>query len=281
MSEIKIYPKKENKKYGFTYLGGVGISKKLKKNIIVSKQYTYALYLAPHKLSGYNVCKHSTPECRLGCLYNSGQGGMRDEVKNARINRTKLFFENRNKFMEILIKEIKHFHNLAKKDNYGFSVRLNATSDIEWENIYYKGNTIFEIFPDIQFYDYTKNHNRILFKSMPKNYYLTLSYTGRNKELCFEALKQKKNVAVVFNITGNIKQLPTKWYGYKVIDGDITDYRPDDLNGVVIGLRYKNLTSDKTINKIIRKSIFVQQLNDNVTFKPIRFQNERIKVVVL
>ena len=34
---------------GFSYLGGVNMSSKLKKNGKVSKQHTYGLYLAPHK----------------------------------------------------------------------------------------------------------------------------------------------------------------------------------------------------------------------------------------
>ena len=269
------------KKYGFSYLGGVGISNKFKKNILVSKQYTYAMYLAPHKISGHNVCPYSTPECRVGCLYNSGHGGVIKSVKNARINRTKLFFENRDKFMGILINEITYFYNRAKKDNYNFSIRLNGTSDIEWENVYYNGKTVFEYFPDVQFYDYTKNPKRMLFKDLPKNYDLTLSYTGRNLNWCMDVLNKGKNVAVVFNTTKKADNaLPETWKGFKVFDGDHTDYRPDDMKGVVIGLRYKIITSDKSINAIIRKSIFVQQLNDdNVQYVEKRFKNKRLKII--
>lgn len=282
VKEIKTLTKpnsEHTKLYGFSYLGGVGISKKFKKNVLVSKQYTYGLYLAPHKVSGYNTCPYSTPECRVGCLFNSGYGGMNKKVKDARVNRTILFFENRDKFMEILIDELTYFQKRAKKDNYNFSVRLNGTSDIEWENVYYKGKTVFEHFPDVQFYDYTKNPKRMLFSELPKNYNLTLSYTGRNTQWCFDVLNKGMNVAVVFNVTGNVP-LPETWKGYKVVDGDITDYRPDDLKGIVIGLHYKNLTNDKRINTIIRKSIFVQQIDtDNVQYVEKRFRNKRLKVI--
>ena len=45
---------------------------------------------------------------------------------------------------------------LTKRQNLIPLVRLNGTSDIKWENVKYNNQTIFELFHDIQFYDYTK-----------------------------------------------------------------------------------------------------------------------------
>ena len=39
------------------------------------------------------------------------------------------------------------------------------------------------------------------------------------------------NVAAVFSHT-----LPATYLGYKVVDGDLTDYRPEDGKNVIVGL---------------------------------------------
>jgi len=57
---------KTRKELGIAYLGNINISAKLIKNMKVSGNYTYSIYLAPASTSGYNVCSHSTHECRLG-----------------------------------------------------------------------------------------------------------------------------------------------------------------------------------------------------------------------
>lgn len=246
------------KQTGLSYLGRINSSAKMIKNQKVSMQYTYVIYLSPAKTSGYGVCSHSTPECRIGCLATSGRAAMdiitgRNEIVNCRINKTKLFFEHNQFFMEWMIAEIKVYQEKAKKDGYGFSIRLNGTSDIDWANVMYNGLNIFQIYSEVEFYDYTKNHNK--FKNTPANYHLTFSYTGRNKEVCKVLLEQGINVAVVFNVKKG-QSLPTELGGYKVIDGDLTDYRPSDGKGVVIGLRFKRI-ADQEAEKNLRQSVFV------------------------
>ena len=68
-----------------SYLSKINVSAKLQKNAKNSRQYTAILYLAPAKLSGYNVCRFSTPECRMGCLNTSGRCGMELVVGNNKI----------------------------------------------------------------------------------------------------------------------------------------------------------------------------------------------------
>jgi len=159
--------------------------------------------------------------------------------------------------MAWMIAEMESYKAKAERDGYAFSARLNGTSDIEWENVYYNGKTIFEIFPDTQFYDYTKNPARML-KQMPENYHLTFSYTGRNENVSKKVLAKGKNVAVIYNIKKG-QPLPKTWNGYPVIDGDLTDYRPLDGEGVVVGLRWK-IIANKAINDKIRNSSFVVQV---------------------
>ena len=64
------------KETGLSYLGGIATSAKIDHSRKYSHQYTYGLYLAPANVSGYNVCSHSTSECRLGCLNTSGRAGI-------------------------------------------------------------------------------------------------------------------------------------------------------------------------------------------------------------
>lgn len=252
------------RKTGLSYLGTTGISAKLIKNEIKENTLTYCIYLAPANTSGYNVCPASTLECRKGCLATSGRAGMdlktgANIIKNARIKKSKLFVENQNFFMNWLAKEIVSARMKAIKNKMNFAVRLNGTSDIDWNNVrFINGKTIFEIFYDVEFYDYTKNKNK--FKNKPANYHLTLSYTGRNWTACKEILDNKENVAMVFNIPNN-KPLPKEYKGYEVVNGDITDLRIKDRKGVIVGLHWKNI-ANKRVNEEIKNGIFAIQPND-------------------
>ncbi len=246
------------KETGLAYLGNINSSAKMKKNKKVSGQYTYILYLAPAKQSGYNVCSHSTPECRLGCLATSGHAGMElvsgaTRIKNSRIKKSRMFYENPAYFMAWMIAEIKYYQHKAKKDGFKFSIRLNGTSDIDWANVRMNGRNIFEMFSNVQFYDYTKNPNKLIDK--PVNYHLTFSYTGRNWNACEAILEHGGNIAVVFNVHKK-KPLPSTFKGYTVLNGDLTDYRPADKKGAVIGLYWKHI-GNKDIEAQILNCCFV------------------------
>lgn len=251
-----------------SYLGAINSSAKLEKNGKISKQLTYGIYLAPATTSGYNVCQSSTPECRMGCLATSGRAGMEisagiDRISNARVTKTKLFFTDNEFFMQWLIADLKANQIKAENKDYGFSVRLNCTSDIDWAHAYYNGKNIFEHFPNVQFYDYTKIPTK--FNGIADNYHLTFSYTGRNGSIAQRLLKQGFNVAVVFD-TLKKDALPTEFMGFPVVDGDLTDYRPNDGNGVIVGLRFKRIANQEEQKEVI-KSDFVVNVADLETNK--------------
>ena len=243
-----------------SYLGKTSISMKLKKNVKVNGVKTYCIYLLPSNASGNNVCPNSTKECRLGCLAFAGRVRMENEnwhmITNARMKKTKLFFENQNYFMAWTIAEIRNAKFSAEKQGYGFSVRINGMSDIDYTSILYKGKNLFQIFPDVMFYDYTKMIDRYI--NMPINYHLTFSYSGRNTENCKRVLKNGCNVAVVFNVKKG-KDLPESFLGYPVVDGDLTDYRIADPSPCIVGLRFKNI-KDAAVNEQIKNSVFVVQV---------------------
>jgi hypothetical protein len=201
----------------------------------------YILHLAPADLSGYNTCPKATAGCKAACLNTAGMGVF-NNVQKARIQKTKYFFEQRREFYAQLIKEISSAERKANKLGKQLTMRLNGTSDLQWEN--YKmqdGKTIFELFPNVVFYDYTKIEKR-----QPKpfsNYSLTFSAADGNDNDVAVALQKGMNVAVVFR--GDT--LPQEWQGKTVIDGDTDDLRFLDPQNVVVGLRAKGKAKkDKT-----------------------------------
>ena len=189
---------------------------------------TAILYLAPSTQSGFNVCPQASLGCKKACLYTAGHGAF-SNVQQGRINKTRWYIQERNTFMAQLRKEISnHIKNCSNK---GFipCIRLNGTSDISFEN-----TGIFEEFPNVQFYDYTKIYKRALKYvngQYPSNYHLTYSLNEDNKELAFDILFKGGNISAVFR-----KDLPETYKGYKVINADETDLRFTDDNNVICGL---------------------------------------------
>lgn len=206
---------------------------------------TYIMYMSPftQNSKGINLCPHASKGCSSACLFKSGFGGMYNTVQNGRINKTEWYLSNRNEFMLQLDKEV----GAAIKRHKGNAIpvfRLNGTSDIRWEKIKIRDNkNIFELYPNVQFYDYTKNHLRFNV-TLPKNYHLTFSRSESNDKNAMELLKRGFNVAMVF------KNVPKKYMGYKVVNGDETDLRFLDKKNVIVGLKYKNQTGKGADNKV-------------------------------
>jgi len=210
---------------------------------------TAVLYLAPSDASGVlNVCQFASPGCRASCLYRAGRAAFDVEIPAARINRTKLFRYNRFSFNARLVKEIASHVRRAARKGMRPAVRLNGTSDLPWEAYRLNdGRTALETFPDVQFYDYTKNVRRALANAAgehPANYHLTFSRAETNEPDCVRVLNAGGSVAVVFNArTKSGKRaadpLPAYWHGYRVIDADTDDLRFLDDPNVIAGLRAK------------------------------------------
>jgi hypothetical protein len=109
--------------------------------------------------------------------------------------------------------------------------RLNGTSDISWEKYdMLPGLNVFECFPDVQFYDYTKVLGRKV--SGILNYHLTFSAADGNDLDVKKAILQGLNVAVVFGIK-KTQPMPETYNGLPVFNGDESDLRFLDPKGVV------------------------------------------------
>jgi hypothetical protein len=195
---------------------------------------TAILYLAPANLSGREVCGGRSEACSRACLNLAGRGAF-SNVQEARVRKTQFYFENRDFFMAMLVIEIKKFIKRARRKGLIPVVRLNGTSDIPWERIPVDGAAcIMDLFPDIQFYDYTKLWNRFL-KPLPANYHLTFSLAEDNDDQAAKVLAAGKNVAVVFRTS----DFPPIFMGYQVTDGDENDLRFLDPQAHIVGLKAK------------------------------------------
>lgn len=202
---------------------------------------TGILYLAPSDVSGYEVCPKASAGCKAACLYSAGRGKMHS-VSSSRINRTRWFFEDRDSFMAILVKDIKKIVRKAKREKKMPAIRLNGTSDIAFEKIRVTVDgvsyrNLMLAFPDVQFYDYTKILNRKAALHLP-NYHLTFSLAEDNDDDAEKALKQGYNVAVVMDLKPKDKK-PATWNRIPVVDGDQSDIRFWDGSGNIVALTAK------------------------------------------
>jgi hypothetical protein len=211
---------------------------------------TYILHLAPADVSGYETCPKRTAGCTAACLNTAGRGGMfkRGETTNviqeARKRKTRLFFENRGAFMLQLYLDIKKAIKQSEKLGLIPVFRLNGTSDLAWEKYEVQdGKNIFQMFPNVQFYDYTKILGRKV-KAIP-NYHLTFSAADGNDADVAKAIVQGYNVATVFGIKKTLP-MPETYMGLPVFNGDDSDLRFLDPNGVVVGLYAKGKAKKDT-----------------------------------
>ena len=269
--------KKALNRIGVSYVGNVAHSAKTSLSYKKGTM-TYCIYLAPYTMAGVvngrqiNVCPNSR-WCRDNCLNGSGhnrsdilaRGTGGSHINQARVKKTRMFYEDRDLFMKTIICEIKRWQRRADLMNYEFSIRLNGTSDLSPEAFKIGGKNILELFPNVQFYDYTKVHGRIELLGKYSNYDLTFSYNGHNWATCRKFIERGGNVAVVF---ASEKKLPRTYRGIPVVDGNEDDMRYKDHKGVVIGLHYHRTANDYTTQDGVRvfkmpENGFVVADNDN------------------
>ena len=211
---------------------------------------TYILHLAPADLSGYNTCPKATAGCKSACLNTAGRGGMfkkgetTNAIQKARIRKTKMFYEQRQDFMLALKKDIELAIKQSKRLGLIPVIRLNGTSDLSWEKYdMIPGQNVFECFPDIQFYDYTKILGRKV-KGIA-NYNLTFSAADGNDADVYRAISEGYNIATVFGLK-KTEPMPETYLGRTVFNGDDSDLRFLDPKGVVVGLYAKGKAKKDT-----------------------------------
>ena len=225
--------------------------------------YTIGVSLAPADMSGVDVCPCRTASCTDSCLGKESGRAVMGPVRTGRIDRTKVLLDQPRIFIRKLVSEIHAALRKAQKENKQLYVRLNVLSDIAWE---YVSPKLFNMFPDVQFYDYTKVTGRIDNPNLPKNYELVVSSTGFGEDSNWKACKKQLDkggvVSMVFRMEDPKQPFEYPAYvedkdgkKYKVVNGDEHDLRPLDKEindipheeGVIAGLKLKGGLAKQTV----------------------------------
>ena len=215
-----------------------------KSNKVSEKYWSCIMHLRPVSTK---ICPYQDiAKCKDACLNTAGLGGVYPSIQKARQKKTDLFLNDRDEFMQQLVKDINTFIRACQRKDKRPAIRLNGTSDIQWEYIEIDGyENIFAMFPDVQFYDYTKIPTRKI-DHIP-NYHLTWSYSEANDKYASWIDRVRNNIAVVFKN----KNLPEKFKGREVIDGDLHDMRFLDEPNSVVGLKAKGKARQDTSGFVI------------------------------
>lgn len=200
---------------------------------------TAIMYLAPAEISGHEVCPARSEGCTAACLFTAGRGAM-TSVQTARVNKTKMYFDNQKAFLAQLEVDLTLFNAYCVQEGKQGYVRLNGTSDLKWED-----HGLFQKFPALNFYDYTKRTDRD-FANLPSNYKLTFSRDENMSDEELVEMVSKVNVAVVFD------NVPEVYKGIPVVTGDLTDLRWEDPPNVIVGLKAKGMAKKDTSNFVIK-----------------------------
>lgn len=217
-------------------LGDGDTNTKLAKSNAADTVYrTWGLALAPANESGYQVCSSASEGCRNSCIYRQGRVVVFKQIVAARIAKTIAWKEHKAWFLKRLFWELHGIAQRGRREGYTPAIRLNVTSDVMWEK---EAPKLFEMFPSIQYYDYSKHYKRMLRwckGELPSNYHLTFSRSEGNEHYARHVLDAGGNVTVVFRD----KNFPSEYLGHRVINGDVTDMRFLDDENVVVGLYAK------------------------------------------
>lgn len=204
--------------------------------------------------TGFTLCAGSNQLCRESCLVFAGQNAAALYNSYRKAAQTLALLNEPEAFLRVLVAAIDKHRKRAPRENYVPYVRMNVLSDIPWELVC---PWIFDMFDDLQFYDYTKLAGR----DVPDNYDITFSFSGTNEKLAKREIDENgRRVAVVFlahrkrkgqwqawKRAGRGKEipLPRDFWGLPVVDGDVSDVRPLDPEPSIVGLRWKSPSGER------------------------------------
>lgn len=210
---------------------------------------TAVLYLAPHTLSGRNMCPMAAlAKCAAPCLNTAGRGAFAIN-QISRLRKTLFLQQYEQEAIALIKHEIAMYRARVERQGYTLLVRLNGTSDRRWEN-----DGIIEAFPGVQFYDYTKLANRRV--SHLPNYDLTFSYSGAPayQRWVRVAVDNGMRIAAVFRSRAIVERMiagKETFLSLPIVDGDDTDIRHLDPQRCVVALYAKGQARDDTSGFVV------------------------------
>lgn len=214
---------------------------------------TFILYLSPYNLNskGINLCPKASEGCAAACLYTAGRGAF-SNVQQARQNKTEYYLRDKKGFIANLSNQIVKEYTKAKKGGYKIAFRLNGTTDIDFVYLLQKyANLDISTLKDYAvFYDYTKILGKAKKYLKHPNYTVTFSRAENNHKETEEAIKLGINVAAVFS-----DDLPQKYKGTTVVDGDSSDLVMLYNKGVILGLKAKGKAKKDTSGFVINTAL--------------------------
>lgn len=205
---------------------------------------TGILYLHP----SVALCPSSIKAGCIGpCLNTAGRSMVYPKILKARQNKSDLLERFEEIALTLIYRDIQRIVNTAMGSNMIPAIRLNGTSDIDWTTKKLDGKTMFEHFPDVQFYDYTKVPSIVRKSRFIPNYHITGSYSSEPtyRPIMVKMLGHGVNLAVVFR-----GKIPATFMGREVVSGDETDLRFLDKSNVIVALKAKG-KARKTDSKFV------------------------------
>lgn len=198
--------------------------------------FSVILYLAPHTSGGgkTTLCPMSTPDCRAMCLASAGLSGLPKQL-GAKLRRTYMFNNERERFIELLLADIDKLKRIAADEGLRPALRLNGSSDVTWERIVPGWADL-----GLQRYDYTKiplEHRHV-----DAGYHLTFSVEGaRDTDRALTYLRAGQSIAVVVpeDLKHRAVRIGRSEEGFPIIDGDESDTRFLDAPGSIVLLKPK------------------------------------------
>ena len=209
--------------------------------------------------SRVNLCPRASAGCRAACLSQSGHGQFA-ATQYARAVRTLFLLAHPFHAGVLIGRELRRA--LEREGAGRVALRLNVTSDIRWELL----SGADDIVPDIiasgvRFYDYTAWNRQAREHAHTLGWHITYSAkepAATPDDYLVDILSSGGTVAMPIRV-GKGEPMP-EWIPlgmgtFRVIDGDLSDDRTEDPQGVIVGLRPKGEAGKRDTSGFVRDLI--------------------------
>lgn len=196
------------------------------------------------------TCPYATDGCIAACFGDEANGSNSfgfKAVRAAMLKRTALLLSDPERFKREAVHQVlRKVRGLPMGSRV--SLRLNGTSDVEHLLAPVRAAVIDALsrqYLTAVPYEYTKRWSLLNDPDLKGPYvdgvHITLSASEHTSdEQIRTALERGFNVAVPVAVKSAKQELPKFYKGFPAIDGDSSDFRPTDPQGVIVLLRYKN-----------------------------------------